>query len=96
MKNERQTNSLKIRSRRQLHNTAKIILTTINIETSWHKPNDSIAMTYDQLKFIEKLKAGKSIDWPFNSSTNAMRRLTKFDASAIIDALKENKTITFN
>lgn len=70
---------------------------TINIETSWHKANDNIAMTYKQLEFISDLRNEENCpEWPFGSSTNAMRSLTKFAASEIIDALKSGNKIVFN
>lgn len=70
---------------------------TINIKTSWHKLNDSIAMTYRQLEFISDLRNEENCpEWPFNSSSNAMRSLTKYDASEIIDALKSGNKVVFD
>lgn len=62
---------------------------TIEIETSWHKSDSKDAMTYKQYEFIMSLATDENLDgWGFKSTTNAMRSLTKFDASEIIDALK--------
>ena len=70
---------------------------TINIKTSWHKVNDKIAMTYKQLNYINELRDQDNCpEWPFVSSTNAMRSLTKFNASEIIDAFKSGNKIIFN
>lgn len=68
---------------------------TIEIEKSWHKATDKIAMTYAQKQYIDNLSNEDNlIGWDFSSTTNAQRSLTKFDASEIIDALKAgNKVI---
>lgn len=70
---------------------------TVKIETGWHKATDKVAMTYAQLEYISKLRNKENLpEWPFRSSTNAMRSLTKYDASEIIDALKSGKKVMFN
>lgn len=67
---------------------------TIEIEKSWHKATDKIAMTYAQKQYIDNLSNEDNlIGWDFSSTTNAQRSLTKFDASEIIDALKEGKRV---
>lgn len=72
-------------------------MNTVNVQTTWHKVNDKIAMTYEQLKYISDLRNEENCaEWPFNSSTNAMRSLTKFDASEIIEELKNGNKIVFN
>lgn len=69
---------------------------TIVITTTWHKATDKFAMTNSQLKYINSLRTEDNCpDWPFSSTTNAMRSLTKSDASEIIDALKEGNRIVF-
>ena len=67
---------------------------TIEVKTSWHKANDKFAMSYKQYEYIKSLKTDDNCDWPFTSASNAMRSLTKRDASEIIDALNsDNKVI---
>lgn len=69
---------------------------TISITPGWHKATDPFAMTYKQLELISSLLNEENCpEWPFRSGTNAMRSLTKADASAIIDALKDGKKIVF-
>ncbi len=69
---------------------------TITIETGWHKANDKFAATYKQLDYIHDLRTEENCpEWPFNSTTNAMRRLTKSDASEIIDALQNGDKVIF-
>lgn len=66
------------------------------IKTSWHKPTDSFAITKTQLDYIHALRNKDNCpEWPFPSTTNAMRSLTKADGSQIIDALKKGETILF-
>lgn len=70
---------------------------TINIETSWHKADDKIAATYKQIDYIHDLRTDENMpEFPFRSTTNAMRSLTKYDVSVIIDALKSGKKVVFN
>lgn len=62
---------------------------TIEIEKSWHKATDKIAMTYAQKQYIDDLSNEDNlVGWDFRSTTNAQRSLTKFDASEIIEVLK--------
>lgn len=69
---------------------------TTVITTTWHKVNSPIAITYKQLDYINDLRTEENCpEWPFNSTTNAMRSLTKFDASEIIDALKNGDRVVF-
>lgn len=69
---------------------------TVVIKRGWHKVSDKIAMTYTQLEYIYELKTDENCPcFPFNSSTNAMRSLTKMDASEIIDALKRGDKVIF-
>lgn len=64
------------------------------ITTGWHKANDRNAMTYKQLQYIYDLKTEDNVvGWNFNSQTNAMRQLTKDDASEIIETLKSGGTV---
>ena len=67
----------------------------IEFQTTWHKVNSPMAMTYNQKSFIDSLseKTGNLEGWDFRSSTNAMRSIDKFTASAIIDALKSGKKV---
>lgn len=69
---------------------------TVKITTSWHKATDKIAITHKQLEYIGTLRNDENCpDWPFNSATNAMRSLTKYDASTMIDAFKAGNKIVF-
>ncbi|MDR3286943.1 MAG: cell division protein SepF [Prevotellaceae bacterium] len=69
---------------------------TTEIKTSWHKATDKFAVTYKQLDYIGDLRTSENCpEWPFSSTTNAMRSLTKSDASEIIDALKNGDTVIF-
>jgi hypothetical protein len=64
---------------------------TVEISKGWHKPTDKMAMSNAQYEYITKLDEQNPNllnGWNFNSKTNAMRSLTKMDASDIIDALK--------
>lgn len=62
---------------------------TLIIESKWHKANDKFAMTYEQLEYIYSLMNDENLQgWRFGSKTNAMRSLTKSDASEIISTLK--------
>jgi hypothetical protein len=68
----------------------------ITIRTGWHKATDKFAATSAQLKYIAALRSNeKCPGWPFNSTTNAMRSLTKSDASEIIDALRAGNKVIF-
>lgn len=76
--------------------TATKKMKTITIKTGWHKANDKLAATYKQLDYIHDLRNEENCpDWPFSSTTNAMRSLTKSDASEIIDALRNGDKIVF-
>lgn len=69
---------------------------TIVITKSWHKVNANYAMTYEQMQYIDRLRNSENCpDWPFHSGTNAMRSITKEDASTIIDALKNGNVVVF-
>lgn len=68
----------------------------IEIKRSWHKATDSIAATYKQVDYLRSLCTDAKVEFPFGSSTNAQRSLTKWDASEAIDALKNGNTIKFN
>jgi hypothetical protein len=69
---------------------------TIIIKKGWHKPTDRFAVTMAQLKYINDLRNDENCPrWPFDSKTNAIRSLTKSDASEIIDALKRGDTVVF-
>lgn len=69
---------------------------TVIIETSWHKATDWVAMTNKQLKYINALRNDENCpEWPFRSTTNAMRSLTKDAASEIISALKNGNRVIF-
>lgn len=69
---------------------------TITIQTSWHKPTAAFAATKKQLDYIDSLRNDQNCpDWPFRSLTNAMRSLTKDDASEIIEALKNDDQVVF-
>lgn len=68
----------------------------IKISISWHKVDSPEAMTNKQFKYINSLLTDENCpEWPFNSTTNACRSLTKADASEIIDALKAGDRIIF-
>jgi hypothetical protein len=75
---------------------AGVVMKEYKAETSWHKATDKVAMTYAQLEYINKLRNEENCpNWIFGSSTNAMRSITKFEASNIIDALKNGEKIVF-
>ena len=66
------------------------------ITTRWHKATDRWAITYKQLKYIDSLRTDENCpEWPFNSTSNAMRSLTKEDGSEIIEALKNGDRVIF-
>ncbi|MDR1644235.1 MAG: hypothetical protein LBS05_00195 [Tannerellaceae bacterium] len=66
------------------------------IEKSWHKVTDRVAATQAQIKYISDLRNDENCPaWPFASTTNAMRSLTKSGASEIIDALKAGEIVIF-
>jgi hypothetical protein len=68
----------------------------VTIEKGWHKPTDRGAMTNAQFEYIMVLDKKNSAllqGWNFNSKTNAMRSLTKEDASDIIEALKAGEAV---
>ena len=68
----------------------------VTIRTSWHKATASFAMSYKQLEYINSLRTEINCpEWPFSSTTHAMRSLTKEDAANIIDNLKGGETIIF-
>lgn len=79
-------------TRRNTRSSAKTEI--VNITRSWHKANSPIAMTYNQYDYIRSLDNGSgNLEMPFSSANNAMRSLTKSDASEIIDALKAGKKV---
>jgi len=61
---------------------------TIEIKRGWHKATANYAMSYKQYEYINSLRTEENCEWPFTSASNAMRSLTKEDASEIITALK--------
>ncbi len=65
----------------------------IIINKGWHKNGASYAMTYKQLKFIEEIETGTLEGFKFDSNHQAMRSLTKHDASEIIDGLLADKKV---
>lgn len=66
----------------------------LTIEKSWHKANSPQAMTKNQLEYIYDLRTEDNCDgWDFRSKTNAMRSLTKSDASEIIQHLESGGKI---
>ncbi|MBR8726197.1 hypothetical protein [Bacteroides pyogenes] len=66
----------------------------LEIEKGWYKPNDKDAMTYNQLEFIMSLMSDDNVEgWDFNSKSNAMRSISKSDASDIIDALQAGQKV---
>jgi hypothetical protein len=70
---------------------------TFYITPSWRKATDDIAVTYKQLVFIASLRNKDNCPvWPFSSTTNVIRSLTKKDGDDIIQALKDGKKIIFN
>lgn len=81
--------------------TPKAVINVVRFQTTWHKANDSVAMTYKQWDYILDLihrlaeKLGITFQNPFNSATNAFRSLTKFQASEIIDTLKSGIMVDF-
>lgn len=69
---------------------------TIVITKKWHKANAPYAMTYKQLQYIEGLRDAENCpEWPFRTTSNAMRSLTAKDASMIINALKAGDGVVF-
>lgn len=66
---------------------------TIEINKTWHKANDSVAITYKQINYINELINDKNIEGWGGSTTNIMRSLTKYDGSEIIDALKHGHKV---
>jgi len=68
----------------------------VTITKKWHKATDPVAITNKQLDYINSLRTPENCpEWPFGSTHNTIRQLTKFDASEIIDALKNDKIIKF-
>lgn len=68
----------------------------ITIFKKWHKANDFMAITYNQLSYINDLRNDDNCpSWPFRSSTQAMRSLTKEDGSEIIDAMQRGEVVVF-
>jgi hypothetical protein len=64
------------------------------IKTGWHKATDKFAATTAQLRYIAALQTEENLKgFEFSSKTQAMRSLTKSDASAIIEALKDGDTV---
>ena len=69
---------------------------TVKIKTGWHKATDSFACTCAQLKYLRDLCDAENCEnWCFNSTTNALRSLSRASASEAIDALKRGDRIEF-
>lgn len=67
-------------------------MNVITVERGWHRATDSFAMTYKQAEMVKRLASESEellIGWDFTSISNAIRQITKLDASRIIDALEK-------
>lgn len=58
-----------------------------------YRPSKKNAVTDKQLKYLHALFLKKHICFPFESDKEAKRKLSKYDASKIIDALLKGEKI---
>lgn len=67
------------------------------VKSGWHKADARYAATYNQLQYFASIKHEDSIigHWPFPSTTNAQRSLTKAQLSEMIDHVKAGGKIRF-
>jgi hypothetical protein len=69
----------------------RIILDHNNVKL--YRPSKKNAVTDKQLKYLHFLFFKKNIGFPFESDQEAKSKLSKYDASMMIDALLEGKKI---
>lgn len=61
-----------------------------------YRPGKDNAVSDRQLIFLRSLFARKNIKFPFDSNREAKKKLSKYDASRIIDALKKGERINIH